>query len=196
MTNKEITELKDLLTKTIINNEKFIARNPFELQSERDELVFMSGKARGMISACKAVLGKLDEPKPKGKEKPPKKQPKSNKFMKPTVEEVAAYCQERNNGVNAEQFIDHYEARGWILNNRQMMKCWKSAVRTWERMNFSSGSGKATYRKVEPIPNWIAKPNENQQPVNVQPSADDVAAVERINALKDQMKSQFGGAMK
>ena len=54
------------------------------------------------------------------------------KFKKPTVNEVNAYCKERNNGISAEQFIDFYESKGWKIGN-QPMKDWKAAVRTWER---------------------------------------------------------------
>lgn len=52
-------------------------------------------------------------------------------FTPPTVEQVAAYCQERANSVNAQRFVDYYETRGWILKTGQM-KDWKASVRYWE----------------------------------------------------------------
>lgn len=61
-------------------------------------------------------------------------------FTPPTVEEVAAYCRERQNGVDPEQFVDFYSAKGWKIGN-QPMKDWKAAVRTWERNQYS-GSAK------------------------------------------------------
>ena len=57
---------------------------------------------------------------------------KEKKFNKPTLEEVKEYCKERNNNVNAEQFIDFYESNGWKVG-KNSMKDWKAAVRTWER---------------------------------------------------------------
>ena len=57
---------------------------------------------------------------------------KTKKFIKPTTEEVAAYCEERNNSVSAQQFCDYYEARGGKVGNAPM-KDWKAAVRTWEQ---------------------------------------------------------------
>ncbi len=54
------------------------------------------------------------------------------RFEKPTVEEVNEYCTERENGINANQFVDYYEARGWKIGNNSM-KDWKAAVRTWEQ---------------------------------------------------------------
>ena len=53
-------------------------------------------------------------------------------FVKPTIEEVAAYCRERGNTIDPEAFIDHYESSGWIVG-RSPMKDWKAAVRTWEK---------------------------------------------------------------
>lgn len=61
--------------------------------------------------------------------------PKEEKrFKKPTLEEIRAYCQERNNDVQAERFYDFYESKGWRVGN-QAMKDWMAAVRTWENKN-------------------------------------------------------------
>ena len=56
----------------------------------------------------------------------------NNRFIPPTLEEVQAYCQERGNKVDAEQFIDFYAAKGWMVGKNKM-KDWKACVRTWER---------------------------------------------------------------
>ena len=53
-------------------------------------------------------------------------------FSPPSVEDVEAYCRERGNSVNAEQFVDYYTANGWKVG-KNPMKDWKAAVRTWER---------------------------------------------------------------
>lgn len=57
---------------------------------------------------------------------------KKEKFLKPTFDEVEAYCQERNNSVDPERFISYYEANGWKVG-KNPMKDWRAAVRTWER---------------------------------------------------------------
>lgn len=54
------------------------------------------------------------------------------KFKKPDVFEVAAYCRERQNGVDPQAFVDFYESKGWMIG-KNPMKDWKAAVRTWER---------------------------------------------------------------
>lgn len=59
------------------------------------------------------------------------KEKKKTHFVKPTLEEVRSYCQERHNSVNPEAFVDFYESKGWKVGN-QAMKDWKAAVRTWE----------------------------------------------------------------
>lgn len=56
---------------------------------------------------------------------------KPHRFIKPTVEEIRAYCLERRNNVDPQRFFDFYEAKGWRIGN-QMMKDWQAAVRTWE----------------------------------------------------------------
>ena len=42
------------------------------------------------------------------------------------------YCESRNDGVNAQRFIDYYESNGWMVG-RNHMKDWRAAVRTWEQ---------------------------------------------------------------
>lgn len=57
--------------------------------------------------------------------------PKQKRFVKPTLEEVAAYCKERNNKVSPERFISYYESVDWAVGKGKM-KDWKAAVRYWE----------------------------------------------------------------
>jgi hypothetical protein len=67
------------------------------------------------------------------------------KFVKPTVEDVAEYCQQRKNNIDAEMFVAHYAANGWKLANGNKLNDWKSAVITWEKRNDSGSqqSGRA-----------------------------------------------------
>jgi len=65
-------------------------------------------------------------------EQPTQKPVKTQRFSKPTLEEVSAYCQERSNRIDARQFLDYYEANGWKVG-RNPMRNWRAAVRTWER---------------------------------------------------------------
>lgn len=58
--------------------------------------------------------------------------PRAARFTPPTIEEVKAYCRERENNVDAERFIDFYASKGWKIG-KNAMKDWRAAVRTWER---------------------------------------------------------------
>lgn len=63
---------------------------------------------------------------------------KETRFVKPSVDEIRAYCIERNNNIDAEAFINFYESKGWKIG-KNAMKDWKAAVRTWEAKNKSAG---------------------------------------------------------
>ena len=66
---------------------------------------------------------------------PEKRREESNKkppFIPPCVDEVAAYCRERNNRVDAESFVSHYQSNGWKVG-KNPMRDWRAAVRTWEK---------------------------------------------------------------
>lgn len=52
-------------------------------------------------------------------------------FHPPTLEEVAEYCRERKNGIDPQEFIDHYSANGW-MRGKTKISDWKACVRTWE----------------------------------------------------------------
>jgi len=65
------------------------------------------------------------------KPKPKPKKAKKKKFVKPTLEEVEAYCKERKSHINPQTFYSFYESKGWRVGN-QSMTDWQAAVRHWE----------------------------------------------------------------
>jgi hypothetical protein len=103
----------------------------------------------------KGIIPKTDNPKtgqsrfgtqPNTEKKPSKeKKPStcvrapSGAFVKPSLDEVSAYCRERNNSVDPQRFRDYYEANGWRVG-RNPMRDWKAAVRTWERNGNGNGN--------------------------------------------------------
>lgn len=64
----------------------------------------------------------------KRKEKPKVASPA---FVKPTIEEVAAFIKEKGYTVNATAFWNYYESNGWMIGKSKMKK-WKAAVATWQ----------------------------------------------------------------
>jgi len=57
---------------------------------------------------------------------------KTSRFKPPLIFEVTEYCTERNNLVDPQSFIDHYESNGW-MRGKTKIKDWKACVRTWEK---------------------------------------------------------------
>ena len=53
-------------------------------------------------------------------------------FARPSIGDVAAYCEERGNGIDPAAFMDYYDSVGWKVGNKSM-RDWRAAVRTWER---------------------------------------------------------------
>lgn len=63
----------------------------------------------------------------------PKPKAKTKRFVPPSVSEVKEYCDSRGNKVDAETFVAHYNANGWVQGKNKPVKCWKSCVITWEK---------------------------------------------------------------
>lgn len=57
---------------------------------------------------------------------------KADRFIPPDANQVQEYCDSRNNGIDAQAFVDFYTSKGWMVGKNKM-KDWKAAVRTWER---------------------------------------------------------------
>ena len=75
----------------------------------------------------------------------------SKKFIIPSQEEVQKYCLERKNNIDPEAFISHYNSNGWKVGNNPM-RCWKSAVITWEKNenNRKPSAGKPIKSNLSP----------------------------------------------
>lgn len=94
-------------------------------------------------SQGKSIDKEIEIDKEIDKEKNIKKKTAS-RFIAPTLEQVKAYCNERNNSVDAERFINYYTANGWKVG-KNPMKDWKAAVRTWERSETAKPAIKQNY---------------------------------------------------
>nr|DAP01922.1 MAG TPA: Dna polymerase B [Caudoviricetes sp.] len=102
---------------------------------------------------------------PLSKERPPKGEPtpkrERKRFTPPKLEEVEAYCRERQNGIDASKFIDYYESVGWKVG-KQAMKDWKAAVRTWERRDASNASSQAKKEETYRAPVFVGYDEEGR----------------------------------
>ncbi len=58
--------------------------------------------------------------------------PPCTRFIHPSVDDVKAYCKEQGYCIDADRFIDYYQANGWRVG-KNPMKDWKATVRNWSR---------------------------------------------------------------
>ena len=54
------------------------------------------------------------------------------KFKRPSIQEINAYCLEKNLQLDAERFVNYYDSNGWSVGKNKM-KDWKAAVRNWAK---------------------------------------------------------------
>lgn len=141
----QLCELLDDQTIYLAEVEKLIGSETAEAQKKRDQRATLSGEGT-MSRQCPDNVRQSIEYRDKRIENrdiynppvskdtvPPKRGNKvGKKFEKPTLEEVAEYCKSRNNNIDPEAFIAHYESNGWKVGKNPMVS-WKSAVITWEK---------------------------------------------------------------
>ena len=61
-----------------------------------------------------------------------RERPAKERFVPPTVEDVQTYIQEKEYHVDAERFVDFYQAKNWMIGKNKMVD-WKAAVRNWAK---------------------------------------------------------------
>lgn len=116
-------------------------------QSHADQTVARSDEVKKLgFASCS--LANASQPKPKtmpvAEPKPettPALASKRPVFVKPSLEEVQAYCVELQSSVNPQQFLDYYIANGWKVG-RNPMKDWRATFRNWGRNGFRKETGK------------------------------------------------------
>lgn len=66
-------------------------------------------------------------------------------FIPPTLEEVQAYCKERNKGVDVQKFYDYYSSADWHDSEGEKVKSWKQKVISWEKNSFKTENKKSKF---------------------------------------------------
>ena len=99
---------------------------------EPDESAKSSASICKQMNADVTVIQSNPNPNPNPNPNHIRESTRASRFTPPSVEEVAAYCRERGNSVDAERFCDFYASKGWKVG-KEPMKDWKAAVRTWEK---------------------------------------------------------------
>jgi hypothetical protein len=69
-------------------------------------------------------------------------------FVKPTIEQLKEYMSEQGMNDIAENWLNHYEANGWMVG-KVKMKDWKASVRTWKtNQKNNSATPQVVHKKV------------------------------------------------
>lgn len=69
-------------------------------------------------------------------------------FVKPTIEQIKEYMSEQGMNDIAENWLNHYEANGWMVGKNKM-KDWKASVRTWKtNQKNNSATPQIVHKKV------------------------------------------------
>lgn len=133
---------------SMIGGESWSAERMRRLREKQKLLPVTSASQNVTCDEEKEIEKELDieiDKKENIKEKSADK-PQTKIFISPSVEEVNAYCKERNNGIDAEHFVNFYESKGWLIGKNKM-KDWKAAVRTWESKNKADNSNTTSKQK-------------------------------------------------
>lgn len=62
------------------------------------------------------------------------------KFTPPSIEEVNQYIHEKGYQIDAQHFIEYYEAADWHFANGKPVKNWKQCLVTWNKNGYSNDS--------------------------------------------------------
>lgn len=144
MLEKRFSNAKDML-KQLFNNGiiKLRTENDFIEITFLDEQYDQLSKSRKLrqnagakggkkrSSIAKALLKQSSSYKDNNKDKD---KDKERYTVPPTFEMVKKYCDERNNGIDPQHFIDTNSLRGWVYGkNRIRIVDWQACIRTWEK---------------------------------------------------------------
>lgn len=78
---------------------------------------------------------------------------RETRFSPPSLSEVQAYISERGSAVDAQQFVDFYASKGWMVGKNRM-KDWKAAVRTWEKRRKEEAGEQPTKQEYH-VGTWL-----------------------------------------
>ena len=82
-----------------------------------------------------------------------------SQFVPPTLEEVKAYCSERNSSVDPKTFFDYFNEGNWHDSEGKPVRNWKQKLLTWEsKGGRKDGERKGDMAKAESKWAWVDHP--------------------------------------
>ena len=141
--NNKLESSKPIID-SIRNGETIVSHGAHELKIGDSDNFSLPGDIDTPSDKERPLNAKFDknnsdmEPGKEKKKSCDQKEKKGSRFIKPTLEEVAAYCQERGNNIDPEYWMDYYTSVGWVLGKGKQMSDWKATVRAWEKNEFNN----------------------------------------------------------
>ncbi len=147
--------------------------------------VAAEAKAASIVPAAEAKAEPAATPKPATRRRTPPMQ-------RPTVWEVENFC--RTQGlqlVDAQRFVDYYEANGWKVG-RNPMRSWQAAARNWQRreLQYQQPAAMAAINQT----NLFTEPNcanNHEHSYAVQPAHDGAKLQQQQSQQQSQQPQQL-----
>lgn len=77
------------------------------------------------------------------------------RFTPPTLDDVVAYCKNRNSPIDPKRFWEYYNEGKWRDGTGKPVKCWKQKILSWERDELGGKNGRdTTSGKTETSRTW------------------------------------------
>lgn len=155
--NARMYENYSILTSERIQKQYFdVIKRREEILVKKEYLLVSVDKIRGIVcensnSVCRNQKNVCRNETSKVKESKVNNNKSIVRFTPPSLNDVAGYCMERKNGIDAESFVAFYESKGWMIGKNRM-KDWKAAVRTWERRGKKEGSPQGKQNQFNQFP--------------------------------------------
>ena len=130
------------------------------LANRLDEIVGLLTEIRDGTSAACSQLTQIKEERETSPHTPYVEKGETNnnnnagareRFIKPTIEEVADHIRDKGYTFDAKAFWNYYESKGWIVG-RTPMKKWRSACVAWQRKERPTAARNTARRHAD---NWI-----------------------------------------
>lgn len=114
-------------------------RTKREEKEDKEEYIYNNTLSESLSKVTEREEKENTIVQPDSEEKIQEKEKRKRRvFVKPTLEEIQAYCKERESTVSATAFYDWYESNGWMVGRHHMVD-WKASVRTWEQKDRAAG---------------------------------------------------------
>lgn len=155
----------------------YIQKDRYKPTKYTDEKAMLTVKESGGYSldtSCIHSVSEMDTQVRLGKVRKGKR--KEN--IPPTLEEVTEYCNQRQNQIDPQRFIDFYEANGWVQGKNKPIKSWKACIRTWEASDVKCYGRKPNI--VMKLPDYIEQQMTGTLPEESPATTEQIEAIKRL----------------